>query len=353
MKFKYLITAFFMILPFASFALELDIVEDKIIFNEAGDPVEINVLLLNNGKIIRWNSDKTLKISSKIKIVDIEGNSLGYNEKSDIKFIPMGVSYDKKYYKLVGVINRNIKNKLKVDAQIIIENENIKPDYFSIIISSRPNTPIRHKEITPEYLTKDDFKNEVNLIFNMLLLTVLGVLASLYFSVKKNNEVTEEKTSLLGSSIQKNFEKSTEKHHKILHDTKKIVNDTRELRKISDKIDSNIQNISVNPAKYKKQLRKNLNKYKALLKITKDDIESRDIEIITFQDSMIELIYSSAEKIENLEKLIESLKELSNRNNHYLSEIHDILTSLVPINNDSIKEMVIEELREITGHKVE
>lgn len=349
MKFKTLSFVLLSIFLFPVFSLEIHIVEDEVTFNESGDPIEINLMLLNNGKVIQWNTEQAIKISSFIRVVDIHDHSLGYRDDSDITFIPMGVSNDKRLYKLVGVINRNIETSQKIEALVKILGKKITSDSFIVNIPEKPSLgKVNHldqKAFLNEsnYLTTDKFNSKINEFYIAVLLTITGTILALYLTQKKTNQVAEEQGSKLDSRINTTYEKSTKKHHKILNTTKKIRTDTKELKKLSDRIDQNIENLSKNPEKYKKQLKSNLLKYESLLQVTRSDIEERDSDLFQVQNQIIDFLYSNSIKIEALSNNAEVINQKVVNVEKHVVENYNILSNLVPVNNENIRKIIVDE----------
>ena len=174
-----------------SHALELEISPELLEFDSDATPIEIELRVLEKGKPIRWDSSRLKGQSSKITVTSSEGESLGLDSDSGIKFIPLG-SIDGFTYRLVAVVDRSIKDKISTQVAISIAN---KSDLISALGLSVPKFSNKPRVSSASQVVEENkdgeyksvVENKVDNLFNWISVIgvlMLGLLFGLFQSLK-------------------------------------------------------------------------------------------------------------------------------------------------------------------------
>ena len=290
------------------YALDLEVSPNLIEFGPNAAPIELGLRVFDKGKPVRWDSKRLKALSSKITVVNTEGESLGLESAFGLKFIPIGAS-DGLTYRLIGVVDRSIQFKTTLQVTINIAS---KPGLKSMLSVTIPNSnesivgnTIKESEarrlLDDLAIVKNNTGNTLSWVtgVGLLLVSFLFGLATLYMTLTKSNTVTkevgisikqlQERQSALMSQQQERESNSiklqqSEFHHElhkqgmdILSSTGKVYATASELVRVTNQIDSDIGDFAKKPFQADEKVKKNVKELKKLVKdITLDSKSSNE-----------------------------------------------------------------------------
>lgn len=249
----------------SSFALQLEVTPELIEFTKDAKPITIELRVFDGNKPIRWDSKKLRGLSSDINIFNLNGESLGRNSISGIKFMPIG-SADGLNYRLVGVVDRSIINNMDFKIVISIADNTDLTKVLPVVIPELKNQSLEEVDTKLSDVDKllkslQEIKKDTDRTLYWIgglglavLLTMFGLLWQI-FSLRKSDEVTKDVSRNIellqeqeSSSIKEQHRESHNELFKqgmtILSSTSSVHERTHELIRVTEKIDNGIRGMA-------------------------------------------------------------------------------------------------------------
>lgn len=343
-------------------ALQLDVVQSSISFSRMAEPITIQLRILDNGKPQRWDSSNLRELSSQITVKDSKGVSLGQGSDMGLTFVPNGTSENRLFYNLVGVVDRKITERKNI---VIFVGFRDSPELSDMFVVNIPEFLGKNNILESEkgYLTEAAFKESISdlestitLLVYGLVFTILATVISLFMPLKKSDSVTEKIGDEIKNSQSRNHSELIIQGKDILQSSEKIQWDTDALKAVTTKIDENINNFSKNPDEYRKQIKRDLVKFKALVEKINDGSKLNNDELSHWISVMNKERVASDDKLNELVAKVDYFVEHVEVYHRAVSTMSDFVSCVEPIDYKKVREEVREEvtgiLMEIEGQSI-
>lgn len=220
----------------------------KIDLEHFGETQEISVTLYKNGEKVKWVSKDAQKISQTLAVTDSGGFSYSYkNLESPVTFSPVGASWDGYEYSFVisanaGISSQNRNLRIHISSELLSE-----PAVIDVLLPDEIVKPNFDQLLRKLENIENQMPSVMVGLHNTYLVAILGIIigfvGSLWFRFKdkeSTNTVVASESSETRKQVAKDIKSVTKSHRKLFEASREIKTDTGELRKFTDKIDTQI-----------------------------------------------------------------------------------------------------------------